>query len=426
MVASRVAVGIPALVVGLWGCNYFTDSFVINGFSGDPFPTIVDTSSGAVIVGLQEPNRGVHTAVIDLLSPISAIDRGPATQPFVDVTTLTLLGARTRGGSMDLPRARFTDLQVVSLHPCSEATCTVGTPSAPREFDAILGADGFAGDALRLRLASDPATAEDHIFVLPDIAGDTAHRSHACDSVFPNPFRGGGTLVIGGTELAFANWRIALDVCIAPDPDPSKPQRDRGTDTLLVASTAIGITLLNRTAYDRYHQMNIASPAFSDLAEVETVLLPSGPITGRKTVLPKIALVAHSGSSPRAPCREVYAHHLLLDQNCTAEVDCPCSDGDTFCSVPAVIELVPPSGIAVLVVDDDDPTLQALRAELHPDQPEIDGILGTNALRQLELDIDYPNRRILGRCTSERDHCSARPEIVEKSDRAQVSGCIGQ
>ena len=32
--------------------DLFTDSFEVDSFSGDPFPIVVDTSTGAVIVGV--------------------------------------------------------------------------------------------------------------------------------------------------------------------------------------------------------------------------------------------------------------------------------------------------------------------------------------------------------------------------------------
>lgn len=418
MVAIRAA-----LAIALCGCNFLTDSFVINEFSGDSFPIDVDSSTGAIIIGVRESDRTTHTAIIDVLSPLTVIDRGPDEKPRVDDSPLVLLGQRAGSGTFDVPRARFVEPQVVSMHPCPDAVCTIGTPAAPRPFDAIIGADAFAGDALRLRLAPTPGA--DRIFVLPDIAGDGLHRSRACDAVFANPFRGGGTILIGGTELAFGNWRIALGVCIAPDPTTSKPQRQRGTDALLVVSTAIGPSLLNRSAYERYHLMNPATPSYDALAETDTVLLPAGPITGRKTTLPSLALVAQSGSTSLAPCREVYAHHLLVAQDCAAAVDCPCSEGDSFCAVPAVIELAPTAGIEFLIIDDADPTLHALRTELRPDRPEVDGILGTAALRTLEVDIDYPNNRLLGRCTASAPQCSARPELAEASDRPSVTSCIG-
>jgi hypothetical protein len=77
----------------------------------------------------------------------------------------------------------------------------------------------------------------------------------------------------------------------------------------------------------------------------------------------------------------------------------------------------------VLVISDDNDTLQALRTELRPDQPEVDGILGTNALESVELDIDYPHARVLGRCTS--GDCITYPALPERAARVKVAGCIG-
>jgi hypothetical protein len=414
----------PALATG---CNYLTDSFTINSFSGDPFPTMVDTTSGgAIVLGVKTQDGAMRTGVLDLLSPVTLIDRGAAVAPSVDYPPLVLMGERTAGGPFDLPRARLESPQVLTLHPCADATCTVGSPASPRAFDAILGVDAFSSDALRLDLARDPATAPDLIYILPDVAGDETHRTFACDAVFPGPFRGGGTLLVGGTELGFGSLRVVVDTCLAPD--PTQPEQSlRGTDVLLVASTAIGVSLLDRSAYERYREVVPTAPAYDALAD-DTVLLPSGPITGRTTTIPTAALVAKSSSSPRAPCRQVFAHHLLAQRNCvpsTDGTDCPCTSGDTFCGVPAMIELAPTAGLPFLIVDDAEPTLQALRTELRPDQPEVDGLLGTSALRSIELDVDYPNNRLLGRCTADRTQCSTRPELVNVAHRSQINGCIG-
>jgi hypothetical protein len=102
--------------------------------------------------------------------------------------------------------------------------------------------------------------------------------------------------------------------------------------------------------------------------------------------------------------------------------DCPCKNGDAFCNVPAILELTPPGGIDVLVVDDTDPTLQALRTELRPDQPEVDGILGTNVLRGAEIDVDYPHDRLIARCPG--GNCSARPGLALAQDVCQINRCI--
>ena len=74
---------------------------------------------------------------------------------------------------------------------------------------------------------------------------------------------------------------------------------------------------------------------------------------------------------------------------------------------------------------DSNDTLQALRTELRPDRPEVDGILGANALHQAEIDIDYVNDRMLARCTAAAPACQARPEIIRAADRTQINGCLG-
>jgi hypothetical protein len=305
---------------------------------------------------------------------------------------------------------------VISLHPCQgDATCVVGPEAAPREYNAIIGADALAGDAVRLRLGFD------QVRILADVAGGEVERTEACDAVFPSPYRGGGTLVIGGTELSFAGRRVTMQTCLGADPDPELPQASRGADALMLISTGIGTSLLGESAYARYRLVRDTALPLDQLP-LATVNLPSGPITGRQTTIDRMALVARSSSTPRAPCRHVFAHHLLLQRDCMLGDDCPCENGEEFCPIPAVVELAPAAGLEVLVISDDEPTLQALRTELRPDQPEVDGIIGTNALRSAELDIDYPHARVLARCTS--SECVTRPALPERTDRSRVAACI--
>jgi hypothetical protein len=425
MVTSRIAAACAALVAA-GGCTAITDSltgsFEKNGFSGDPYPILTDTTSGGLVVGLAEDARsGIHTAVLDVMSPITIVDRGVDTHISVDDSTLTLYGQVFTGGGFDQPRARFVDREIVTLHPCETATetCAIGPDSAPLPFDAVLGMDVFSSDALRIRRATD------EIFVFPDLAGDDLHRTRACDAVFPSTFRGGGTLLLGGTEVSFSNRRIAIDTCIAPNPSAAT-QNERGLDALFVLSTAVGPSILNESTYARYLQLDPTAPALDTLPE-QTLLLPSGPIPGRATTLPSIALVGNLPSNPRAPCRQVYAHHFLATDSCRAGDDCPCTSGETFCSVPAIVELAPVARLAVLVVSDADPTLQALRTELRPDRPEVDGILGLDALAAVELDIDYPHRRLLARCV-DRQTCGARVTLADHDspfeERKNVRGCL--
>ena len=405
--------GLACLLVGS-GCTLITDSFLTNDFSGDEYPIDVDVSSGALMMGLRQNDQADRGAVMDLLSPVTLVDPGPNVAPSVTITDAHILGAHGPGGPIEQPRAKLSLAQIISLHPCETDDCVVGSEAAPLPYQAIIGADALAGDAVRLRLG------DSKIFLLPDIAGDTHHRTYACDAVFPSPYRGGGTLIVAGTELSFGGRRVAIQSCLGADPDPEKPQSQRGADALLVLSTGVGVTILGETAYARYR---LSHPLAKPLAELTpgTVNLPSGPIRGGMGTIDNLALVATSSSSPRAACRQVYGSHLILQRDCELGDDCPCEDGDIFCSQPAIVELA--SVIDVLVVSDADPTLQALRTELRPDQAEVDGILGTNALRTAEIDIDYPHNRVLARCSA--DGCTTRPELGGRGDRTQIQGCLG-
>nr|HEX4317601.1 hypothetical protein [Kofleriaceae bacterium] len=416
------------LLLASGGCSILTDSFEIDTFSGDPFPIDVDTTTGAILVGLRDGTVD-RTAVLDIMSPVTIEDSGAGSTPLVDNPQLDLLG-EDPAGALAVPRAHFDGPQVIHMHPCNDEACTVGDDASTRGYSALVGGNSLAGDDLRLALGSNS------VFILPNVAGDTAHRSEICDAVYPSPFRGGGTMIIEGTELPFSSFRPTLQTCLAPDPDPAKLQSQRGTDALFVASTSLGVTLLATSAYERYRAEQLLATGISppDVAALpaDSVTLPGGAVGGHATTIPSFALVAASNgaSQPRSPCRQVYASHLLEPADCddNPTTDCPCSppgEQPRFCPVPAVTELAPPTGLAVLVVDDDEPVLQALRTELSPDQPDIDGILGTQAMLAPTIDADYPHNRILMRCAPHTPGCVVRPEFDDEDFRPQFQGCVG-
>jgi hypothetical protein len=434
--AATLGAGVVAAMLG--SCSLITDSFLTNEFSGDPYPIEVETSSGAIVLGMRQAADD-RVAVLDLLSPFTITDQDPMIKPSVSYVDLMLLGKAAPGtlpgGPIDLstavPRARLEEARVIALHPCDsnganeDGSCHIGALNAPRAFQSIIGADVLAGDAVRLRLG------DNQIFVLPDIGGSSRDRTLSCDAVFNSPYRGGGTLVFATTELPFGNRRITLRACLGPDPDENKLQSQRGANALLVVSTGIGISILGEAAYERYRDAHVdpatnTKPPELAMLPADAVYLPSGLVQGRRATIDGLALVASSTSNALAPCRQVYAHHLLANRDCApGEDDCPCEDGSTFCAVPAILELTAPPpapGIDVLVVDDTNPTLQALRTELRPDQPEVDGLLGIDVLRAAEIDVDYPHDRLIGRCTS--TGCAARPQLAEARDRTQIQGCL--
>lgn len=439
------ALAIAALTAG--GCDLLTDPFSTNDFSGDPFPVAVERTSGAVILHARE-QVGYLPAMIDVMAPFSIHDPGPSPTPEVAPRSLLLLSGPE---GAPIPRARVSG-PVVELHPCASSApnyrCEVGKEGALQSVHYTIGADLLAGDALRLELGSDL------LYLYPDIAGSDTDRSDACDVLFAAPFRGGGTLLLGGTELPYIGRRIAISACAAPrfpdpPPDPDEvaavarpagrhgplagalpgprlglPLRDRGVDLLMVASTAVGVTLLSETAYDRYAIANDL-PLSAALPQDGAVTLQSGRILGRSTTLSSMALVGKS--TERGACGDVYAHRYLtysdqLSQCTPSQPSCPCDN--LPCGAPAVVELS--TAVPVLVIADAEPLLVGLRTELRPDEAEVDGVIGTDLLARLSVDIDYPNNRVLARCAAPADGvaCLARPEYPNRDRLDRIRRCL--
>jgi hypothetical protein len=167
------------------------------------------------------------------------------------------------------------------------------------------------------------------------------------------------------------------------------------------------------------------APALADLSTA-MLHLPSGSISARMATITRAALVGQ-GSDQRGPCQEVYANHVLSVNGCrndSAPVrPCPCADNRTFCSTAATIELR--DSFPVAVISDLAPLLQALRDELRPGYPEVDGILGLGALGPTSIDIDYQNQRVLARC-SDGSNCSARPEVRSLNRLSEIAACIAE
>jgi hypothetical protein len=387
-------------------------------FSGDPFPVDFVSRAGAVTLAVSADGEAPRAAVVDVMSPFTVLDNGVDTEPARRFVALDLIGTVAAGPTVR--RARFTGT-VLEYHPCDgEPTCAVGDAAAPFPVAAVVGTDFLFGDAIRFDFAAS------QLYVLPDIAGSSSDRTELCDAVFPRPFQGAGTLVLQGAEVAFTSRRTVIEACLGPDPDELAPAM-RGGDALFVLSTAIGTNLLTESAYLRYADATTDEPLeLAALPEV-TVRLLAGTVTGRLAFVPTIALTATAPQDPRGACREVYASHYLETASeltvCPAGVDCPCEPGDRSCSAPAVVELGPRGGVAVVVIPDEDPQLQALRAELRPLVGEIDGVLGTNVLADLEVDLDYPHDRLLARCTTTAG-CVVRPEIEGFVHQPDLVACL--
>jgi hypothetical protein len=405
--------GLAAVAAAIAGC-WEPDSF-----SGDPFPVGYVSRGGAVTLEVRTGDEPARAAVIDVLSPFTVLDDGVATEPSRDWIDLDVLGA---GATGSIPRAQLTGT-VLRFHPCgADPTCSVGDPAAPFPVGAMIGTDLLSGDAIRFHFAAS------QLHILPDVAGTSTERTALCDGVFLRPFQGFGTLVLEGAEVGFVSKRTVIEACLGPDVQLATAPSQRGGDALFVMSTGLGANLLTESAYLRYLDSTAADIPPLDTLPSTTVQVISGPITGRLGSIPELALTATAPNDPRGPCRENYASSYLETVNetnvCPEGVDCPCdSSTDRRCSAPAVVRLTPAAGIPIVIVPDVDPLLQALRAELRPLVGEIDGILGTDVLAPIQVDLDYPHDRLLWRCTT-ADGCVVRPELDGLARRDEFLACL--
>jgi hypothetical protein len=403
-------------------------------------------ASGGVLVHANTGGLDSVMMTVDTMAPISTVDNSVIGLPPIGadryVTTVELLEL---DGTEAPARARFSDVALFESHTCAADAvtpvneyCSVGLAGQTSEIRGVVGANLLARNAVRFDFG------QRNMSFFPDIAGTLGQRSALCDAAFNQPFQGGGTLVIGGTEISFPATRIAIDVCFYNDacedkdevacdercPVPWPRNTKYAVDALFVLSTALPISVVNRTTYERYVYMyeqrgqEEHPTAYEGLPE-SMLWLSSGPVAVRIAHMNRMALVAEA-SDERGPCGERFLNdYLTRHDSCDGlePKDCLCPEDQDFCRVAGMAEIAVPAdpagydGFAVAVVPDDNPTLQALRNELRPDLPEVSGILGINALADVIVDVDYPNDRMFLRCAPGVDdtRCVVRPWVLTRA-----------
>ena len=450
-----VIIGGVASIAALAGCA--TDSTPIT-----PYPIPVDMDGGVVMVQLAiDGVEGTMPAVIDTLSPLTVVDGvalgDPPPRPERRRRELTIHSAGQlddAGVPVYVPQARFGGIDTFDLHPCAgdadagSAPCKLGFGTAAREIHAILGADLWSRVAIRFSFTKGL------ISLFPDISGDNLDRALLCEAVFPAPFYGGGTLVISGAEVSFIGYRLAVGACLLAAAEsstspllqclpragqtnpPTLPRAQGALSALFLISTGLPISLVSESFHARYLAACTALGVACDttLGAPEILHIASGPITVRRATIMDLAMVSEY-SDERGPCQELYANAYMLrcgDCRSWTDAECPCDGEDNeFCrsgAVAAVDHVVP-----VAVLPDTHPLLQALRDEIRPALPELDGILAPSALESLEIDVDYPNNRMIVRDPSPVEQPDAgpsvyatRPAVINGNTRNAVITYCGQ
>ncbi len=399
MAAGRIGVLAAALVVpGLTACN--DDCCSVDGF---PVPLLAGPDGELMVRVATE--TGPQPALLDPGSPLTFWHRpGP---PEVQRRDLRLVGPVT--GSHPAPlRALFKDVQLVA-----NQLGGIGDPEIPPA--AILGADLLGGYAVEIGFAARELTFWRRSSANEGFLGAAGY------AVLRLPRRGGGQLPItkprdwlGRREpLEVPPSRLLMRACAAPaawtPEEPLPPEKTcnagevkklaTGTDLSLLLSTGVGPLVLGRLAWERVRAGLGETPPLVD--RPLRVAYSSGPVPAQWTTIPRLALVDREADlvADPGPCAEL-GRARRTEQVARLQVACP---AHARCALPCDRE---PRGalaensaahldlegrIEVAVIDDATPFLQGLRAEIRPQGPEVDGLIGARALAPARLEIDYFN-----------------------------------
>jgi hypothetical protein len=384
----------------------------------DPFPIAMDMSAGPAVIGASFRDREPPVPVVlDTMSPITLFEPPEGGLTKRTLRSITLFGRQA--GQIGVPRARFPKTPSFETRVCAEPIggCVVGTPGTTTTIFGVIGSDVIGRGAARFDFATQRLT------LFPYIPGSDIELTRACDAVFPRPFAGGGTLHVGDEDIRFVGIRPTVSACLDATNAPATELR--GVDAFFVVSTALGPSLMAASAYDRYATA-LAAPPRNTLPAGQ-VFLPSGPIAVQVGQIGQFALVGEEShqSNQRGPCQELYANRIMSYDLCSqkpeAVAQCPCEDNDLFCRTGAAVVIREP--LNVLVIPDEEPFLQALREELRPLHPDVDGILGTQALNLLRVEFDYPGNRLLMRC-NDPTRCLIRPQVRAYRELPAVQRCL--
>jgi hypothetical protein len=158
------------------------------------------------------------------------------------------------------------------------------------------------------------------------------------------------------------------------------------------------------------------------------------------TTIPRFALVnlesgANDDPGPcvelaRARRTEIVSYSTVNDPTaalCGAACDIDPNNTSEAQNSAAYLEMA--GQIPVAVISDDEQFLQGLRFDILPEGPELDGLVGANALGRSRLELDYlssPSRAVFS-CETDapRASCWAAARCPQLPDHSTVHYCFG-
>jgi hypothetical protein len=410
---TAAAIGLAWALAGAAGCDESCCTV-----DHQPIP-LSRAAAGELLVNFAGP-QGPTPGLVDTGSPVTvwsaSEELGPAR---VVERDLTLLGRPTALSASPV-RARFHRVLTIEA-----PVGAVGTDSEPLAPLAVLGSDVLTRYSVEFAFALPQVT-----FWRRQAASDGFLTSVGY-AVLQLPRRGGGELLavdpkdsLGRREPhQFGPSRLLLRTCAAPAAfDRAQPLPTRccageerrlntGTDLALLLATGVGPVVLGRNAWERVRAQLPAGTEPALRAGSLHVPYAARPVTAMFTQLPRMVLVdaeADAANDP-GPCGELARARRLelvaVSQSanaqraaCALRCDRDPTDLGRAQNTAAYLELT--GALEVAVVEDTVPFLQAIRLEVRPRGPEVDGLIGAAALAPTRLELDYqaPETRAIFSC----------------------------
>jgi hypothetical protein len=441
---------VPTLALGLAlagaGCSQDCCAY-------DSFPITLDTA----------PPGAVGAANAGGLLTLAQVDSLNSGQPFpmsVDTAAeLTLFDGSADGTPDTMDRS----LEILDVAPPSAVRArfigisTLRTPIGSVGDQAthplgVLGGDLLSAFSIELHFGVPSLT-----FWPYQTADDGALENAGYAVVHFNPFGGGQLTAQGDPDifglrgpLVVPPTRIVFRACAAPaafDPttapilscctraDAFSPASGlTGVDLSLLLATGVGPLVLSQSAWTRILPSLPAPPV---IVQAPLFIATAPPATGTPvmqswTTIPRLALVNQESDAAddAGPCVDL-ARARRLEQVSFAQANCaagtctanptsacvqPCDtdpqETDKAQNSAAYLELG--GDLPVVIVPDDDPMLQGLRADIRPEGPEIDGLIGAGALGPTRVELDYrsSSMRAIFSCdgTPTSNSCAGTPD----------------
>ena len=481
-----------AAAVGAGGCSEnccTTDSYPIPltraPLGAPPLPTAsvgdggAPPDGGALVAFAGLPGAGqTFKMVIDTGSPFTILAAPPVASAETNPASWDLYGAAAAPSIVPPLRASFRGWDVIGvpLYPA-------GDPSFLPQ--GVLGADLLRGYSVEFRFGAlcpgggselcSSMTFWGHLNEDASLLEDAGYAV-----VNFTPFGGGEITADGDPDflglrgpLDVPATRVVLRACALPDafspiPGSSKMSaaslancksgqdaldQATGVDLSLMIDTGVGPLVLSSSAWTRV----VAAAGKVGL----TPPLPPVPPTAAGSSLPPlyvatwykpidvllwatiprfvlINLEAGTDNDP-GPCVELgrsrrtelvaYQNQMVTNSApglCGAPCDVDPNNRDEAANSAAYLEIG--GQIPVAVISDDDPFLQGLRFDVLPEGPELDGLVGANALGRSRLELDYlssPSRAVFSCETDDREVCWAAARCPQLPDHSSPHYCFG-